>query len=393
MAQKDTAKNGNGGNLGFEADLFKAADKLRGNMEPSDYKHVALGLIFLKYISDAFEAKHNALLAEDAQAAEDKDEYLADNVFWVPKEARWSHLQANAKLPTIGTLIDDAMRAIEKDNESLKGVLPKDYSRLALNKVMLGELIDLISGIALNEEGDRSKDILGRVYEYFLSQFAGAEGKRGGEFYTPRSVVRVLVEMIEPYSGRVYDPCCGSGGMFVQSEKFVHEHGGRIGDIAIYGQESNYTTWRLAKMNLAVRGIDSDIRWNNEGSFHKDELRDLKADYILANPPFNISDWGGDRLREDVRWKFGEPPVGNANYAWLQHIYHHLAPNGKAGVVLANGSMSSSQSSEGDIRKAMLEADAVDCMVALPGQLFYSTTNPRLSVVLNPKQEPWQGTM
>ena len=376
MAQNDTAKNGNGGNLGFEADLFKAADKLRGNMEPSDYKHVALGLIFLKYISDAFEAKHIALLAEDAQAAEDKDEYLADNVFWVPKEARWSHLQANAKLPTIGTLIDDAMRAIEKDNESLKGVLPKDYARPALNKVMLGELIDLISGIALGEEGDRSKDILGRVYEYFLGQFAGAEGKRGGEFYTPRSVVRVLVEMLEPYSGRVYDPCCGSGGMFVQSEKFVHEHGGRIGDIAIYGQESNYTTWRLAKMNLAVRGIDSDIRWNNEGSFHKDELRDLKADYILANPPFNISDWGGDRLREDVRWKFGAPPVGNANYAWLQHIFHHLAPHGVAGVVLANGSMSSNQSGEGDIRKAMIEADAVDCMVALPGQLFYSTQIP-----------------
>ena len=374
--KKNMDKNGNGSALGFEADLFKAADKLRGNMEPSDYKHVALGLIFLKYISDAFEAKHKALLAEDAQAAEDKDEYLADNVFWVPKEARWSHLQAGAKLPSIGTLIDDAMRAIEKDNESLKGVLPKDYARPALNKVMLGELIDLISGIALGEEGDRSKDILGRVYEYFLSQFAGAEGKRGGEFYTPRSVVRVLVEMLEPYSGRVYDPCCGSGGMFVQSEKFVQEHGGRIGDIAIYGQESNYTTWRLAKMNLAVRGIDSDIRWNNEGSFHKDELRDLKADYILANPPFNISDWGGDRLREDVRWKFGAPPVGNANYAWLQHIFHHLAPHGVAGVVLANGSMSSNQSGEGDIRKAMIEADAVDCMVALPGQLFYSTQIP-----------------
>ncbi len=376
MAQNDTAKNGNGGTLGFEADLFKAADKLRGNMEPSDYKHVALGLIFLKYISDTFETKHKALLAEDAQAAEDKDEYLADNVFWVPKEARWSHLQASAKLATIGTLIDDAMRAIEKDNDSLKGVLPKDYARPALNKVMLGELIDLISGIALGEASDRSKDVLGRVYEYFLGQFAGAEGKRGGEFYTPRSVVRVLVEMLEPYSGRVYDPCCGSGGMFVQSEKFVQEHGGRIGDIAIYGQESNYTTWRLAKMNLAVRGIDSDIRWNNEGSFHKDELRDLKADYILANPPFNISDWGGDRLREDVRWKFGAPPVGNANYAWLQHIYHHLAPNGTAGVVLANGSMSSNQSGEGDIRRAMLEADAVDCMVALPGQLFYSTQIP-----------------
>ena len=382
MATNDTNKNGS--NLGFEAEMFKAADKLRGNMEPSDYKHVALGLIFLKYISDAFEARHKTLLAEDPQAAEDKDEYLADNVFWVPKDARWSHLQANAKLPTIGTLIDDAMRAIEKDNESLKGVLPKDYARPALNKVMLGELIDLISGIALNEEGHASRDILGRVYEYFLGQFAGAEGKRGGEFYTPRSVVRVLVEMLEPYQGRIYDPCCGSGGMFVQSEKFVQEHGGRIGDIAIYGQESNYVTWRLAKMNLAVRGIDSKIFWNNEGSFHKDEFAaqrgsdgaPMKADYILANPPFNISDWGGDRLREDVRWKFGVPPVGNANYAWLQHIVHHLAPNGTAGVVLANGSMSSTQSGEGDIRREMVEKDVVDCMVALPGQLFYSTQIP-----------------
>ena len=391
MAKKDAARTGNGGSLGFESELFKAADKLRGNMEPSDYKHVALGLIFLKYISDAFEAKHNELLAEDAQAAEDKDEYLAVNVFWVPKEARWSHLQANAKLPTIGTLIDDAMRAIEKDNDSLTGVLPKDYARPALNKVMLGELIDLISSITLNEEGHASRDILGRVYEYFLGQFAGAEGKRGGEFYTPRSVVRVLVAMLEPYKGRVYDPCCGSGGMFVQSEKFVQEHGGRIGDIAIYGQESNYTTWRLAKMNLAVRGIDSDIRWNNEGSFHKDELRDLKADYILANPPFNVSDWGGDRLREDVRWTFGVPPVGNANYAWLQHIYHHLAPKGTAGVVLANGSMSSNQSGEGEIRKAMLEADVVDCMVALPGQLFYSTQIPACLWFLAREKAPGKG--
>jgi len=393
MAQKNTSKNVgySGAQLGFEADMFKAADKLRGNMEPSDYKHVALGLIFLKYISDAFEARHMALLAQDPLAAEDKDEYLADNVFWVPKDARWSHLQASAKLPTIGTLIDDAMRAIEKDNESLKGVLPKDYARPALNKVMLGELIDLISGIALNETGHASRDLLGRVYEYFLSQFAGAEGKRGGEFYTPRSVVRVLVEMLEPYQGRIYDPCCGSGGMFVQSEKFVQEHGGRIGDIAIYGQESNYVTWRLAKMNLAVRGIDSDIRWNNEGSFHKDELRDLKADYILANPPFNISDWGGDRLREDVRWKFGTPPVGNANYAWLQHIYHHLAPNGTAGVVLANGSMSSNQSGEGELRKAMAEADVVDCMVALPGQLFYSTQIPACLWFLARNKNPASG--
>lgn len=397
---KAAGKSGNtAGDLGFEAELFKTADKLRGNMEPSDYKHVALGLIFLKYISDAFEARRKTLLAEDPQAAEDKDEYSAENVFWVPKEARWSNLQANAKQPTIGTLIDDAMRAIEKDNESLKGVLPKDYARPALNKVMLGELIDLISGIALNEEGDRSRDILGRVYEYFLGQFAGAEGKRGGEFYTPRSVVRVLVEMLEPYSGRIYDPCCGSGGMFVQSEKFVLEHGGRIGDIAIYGQESNYTTWRLAKMNLAVRGIDSRIFWNNEGSFHKDEFAaqrgsdgaPMKADYILANPPFNISDWGGDRLREDVRWTFGVPPAGNANYAWLQHIHYHLAPKGTAGVVLANGSMSSNQSGEGEIRKAMVEADVVDCMVALPGQLFYSTQIPACLWFLARNKNPGNG--
>jgi type I restriction enzyme M protein len=374
MARNDKSRNG--GNLGFEAELFKAADKLRGNMEPSDYKHVVLGLIFLKYISDAFEARHAELLAEDMAAAEDKDEYLADNIFWVPKAARWGQLKARARRPEIGTLIDEAMRAIEKENESLKGVLPKDYARPALNKVMLGELIDLISGIAMAEGGDRSKDVLGRVYEYFLSQFAGAEGKRGGEFYTPRSVVRTLVGMLEPYQGRVYDPCCGSGGMFVQSEKFVLEHGGRIGDIAIYGQESNYTTWRLAKMNLAVRGIDSDIRWNNEGSFHKDELRDLRFDFVLANPPFNISDWGGDRLREDPRWQFGVPPVGNANYAWLQHIFWHLATHGVAGGVLANGSMSSNQSGEGEIRRAMVEAGAVDCMVALPGQLFYSTQIP-----------------
>ena len=368
--------NGNGANLGFEAQLFLAADKLRKNLEPSDYKHVALGLIFLKYISNAFEAKRAALLAEDATAAEDPDEYLAENVFWVPKEARWSHLQDSAKLPTIGKLIDDAMAEIEKANASLKGVLPKDYNRPALDKVMLGELIDLVSGIGMGEPNDKAKDILGRVYEYFLGGFAGSEGKRGGEFYTPRSVVRVLVQMLEPYKGRVYDPCCGSGGMFVQSEKFVESHGGRIGDIAIYGQESNYTTWRLAKMNLAVRGIDADIRWNNEGSFHKDELKDLRFDYILANPPFNISDWGGERLREDSRWTFGAPPVGNANYAWLQHIISHLAPNGTAGVVLANGSMSSAQSGEDDIRKAMVEADVVDCMIALPGQLFYSTQIP-----------------
>ena len=383
--------NNTGANLGFEAQLWAAADKLRGNMEPSDYKHVALGLIFVKYISDAFEAKRAALLEESLADAEDPEEYLAENVFWVPKEARWSHLQANAKQPTIGKDIDGAMLAIEASNASLKGVLPKDYARPALNKIMLGELIDLVSGIGMAEEADRSRDILGRVYEYFLGGFAGAEGKRGGEFYTPRAVVGLLVEMLEPYKGRVYDPCCGSGGMFVQSEKFVAEHGGRVGDIAIYGQESNYTTWRLAKMNLAVRGIDADIRWNNEGSFHKNELQDLKADFILANPPFNISDWGGDRLREDTRWKFGVPPAGNANYAWLQHIHHHLAPNGMAGVVLTNGSMSSAQSGEGDIRRAMVEGDVVDCMIALPGQLFYSTQIPACLWFLARNKNPGNG--
>lgn len=378
---KPVRTNSNGGDLGFEAELFKAADKLRGNMEPSDYKHVALGLIFLKHISDSFEAKRAELLTEYPEGAEDRDEYAADNVFWVPPSARWAHLQANAKQPLIGKIIDEAMIAIEKDNENLKGVLPKEYARPALNAVMLGELIDLISGIALGQGKGEARDVLGRVYEYFLGQFAGSEGKRGGEFYTPRSVVRVMVEMIEPYKGRVYDPCCGSGGMFVQSEKFVELHGGRIGDIAVYGQESNYTTWRLCKMNLAVRGIDADIKWNSEGSFHKDELRDLKSDFILANPPFNISDWGGDRLREDVRWKYGIPPAGNANFAWVQHIVHHLSPSGAAGVVLANGSMSSTQNSEGEIRRALIEGvngapGVVDCMVALPGQLFYSTQIP-----------------
>jgi type I restriction enzyme M protein len=405
------AKREQGANLGFEAKLFLAADKLRGNMEPSEYKHIVLGLIFLKYISDAFEARHARLLTEVSDpgsgyyiaeesaryaVTEDRDEYLAENVFWVPKEARWSHLQASAKSPKIGNLVDDAMLAIEKSNDGLKGVLPKEYARPALNKVMLGELIDLLSTIGMAEAADRSKDILGRVYEYFLGSFASSEGKRGGEFYTPRSVVRLLVEMLEPYSdlkkgGRIYDPCCGSGGMFVQSERFVEEHGGRIGDIAVYGQESNHTTWRLCKMNLAVRGIDSDIRWNSEGSFHKDELKDLKADFILANPPFNISDWGGERLREDSRWQYGIPPAGNANFAWLQHILHHLAPTGQAGVVLANGSMSSTQSGEGDIRRSMVEADVVDCMIALPGQLFYSTQIPACLWFLTRNKNPGKG--
>lgn len=365
--------------LGFEADLFKAADRLRGNLEPSEYKHVVLGLVFLKYISEAFEGYH-AKLAEDEYAdEEDPEEYLAENIFWVPQASRWSHLRNKARDPNIGKIIDDAMEAIERvpANEKLKGVLPKNYARPTLNKEMLGDLIDLFSKIDMRGNATEARDLLGRVYEYFLSGFASSEGKRGGEFFTPRSVVKTLVSMLEPKKGRVYDPCCGSGGMFIQSENFIEDHGGRRDDISVYGQEINHTTWRLAMMNLAVQGIDAEIKWNNEGTFIRDELPDLRADYVLANPPFNISDWGAERLTEDARWKnYGMPPKGNANYAWLQHILHHLAPRGTAGVVLANGSMSSQQSGEGDIRKAMIEADKVDCMVALPGQLFYSTQIP-----------------
>lgn len=369
-------KTSNGANLGFEQKLWAAADKLRGHMDPGEYKHVALGLIFLKYISDAFEGRQAELAREKGADPEDRDEYVAVNIFWVPKQARWPHLQANAKQPTIGKLLDDAMVAIEKENPSLKGVLPKDYARPSLDKQRLGELVDLIGTIGLGDKESRSKDILGRVYEYFLSQFASKEGKKGGEFYTPRCVVRLLVEMIEPYKGRVYDPCCGSSGMFVQSEEFIKQHGGRIGDISIYGQESNPTTWRLAKMNLALRGIEANLGPHHADTFHNDLHKDLKADFILANPPFNMSDWGGERLRDDVRWKYGVPPAGNANFAWVQHMIHHLAPNGIAGFVLANGSMSSNQSGEGEIRRKIIEADLVDCMIALPGQLFYGTPIP-----------------
>ncbi|MBV8451777.1 MAG: SAM-dependent DNA methyltransferase [Deltaproteobacteria bacterium] len=345
-------------------------------MDAAEYKHVVLGLLFLKYISDAFEAKHAELEAQRAEGAdpEDPDEYRAVRIFWVPKEARWSYLRANAPQSKIGTIVDDAMAAIERDNPSLKGVLPRDYGRPGLDKTRLGQLINLISDIGLGSPADRSKDILGRVYEYFLSQFASAEGKKGGQFYTPAHVVRVLVEVLAPYKGRVYDPCCGSGGMFVQSEKFIEAHSGKIGDISIYGQESNYTTWRLAKMNLAIRGIDAQIAHGD--TFHADKHPDLKADYVLANPPFNDSDWRGELLKEDKRWVYGTPPAGNANFAWVQHFIWHLAPTGLAGFVLANGSMSSNQSGEGEIRKNIIEADLVDCMVALPGQLFYSTQIP-----------------
>lgn len=370
-------KTNNGAKLGFEQTLWAAADKQRGHMDAAEYKHVVLGLIFLKYISDAFNELYQKLEQEEYADPEERDEYIAETIFWVPKEARWSFLQSNAKQPTIGKLLDEAMDAIEKENPSLKGVLPKEYGKPALDKRLLGELIDLVGKIGLGDAQNRSKDILGRVYEYFLGQFASAEGKKGGQFYTPRCVVQLLVEMIEPYKGRIYDPCCGSGGMFVQSEKFVEAHGGRIGDLSIYGQESNPTTWKLCKMNLAIRGIDGNLGSQNADSFHLDLHKDLKADFILANPPFNMSDWGGERLREDARWNhYGTPPVGNANYAWVEHIIHHLSPNGIAGFVLANGSMSSNQSGEGDIRKAIVDADLVDCMVALPGQLFYNTQIP-----------------
>lgn len=373
---KTAAKAETGANLGFEAKLWQMADGLRNNMDAAEYKHVVLGLIFLKYISDAFEAKHAELETQRKKGAdpEDPDEYKAASIFWVPKEARWSYLKANAPQPTIGTLVDDAMAAIERDNPSLKTVLPKDFGRVGLDKIRLGQIINLVSDIALGHTADRAKDTLGRVYEYFLSRFASAEGKSGGQFYTPSSVVRVLVEMLAPYKGRVYDPCCGSGGMFVSSEKFIEAHSGKLGDISIYGQESNYTTWRLAKMNLAIRGIDAQI--GHGDTFHHDAHPDLKADYVLANPPFNDSDWRGELLKDDKRWVYGTPPASNANFAWVQHFIHHLAPTGLAGFVLANGSMSSSQSGEGEIRKAIIEADLVDCMVALPGQLFYSTQIP-----------------
>jgi type I restriction enzyme M protein len=382
--RKDASRAASAATVGYEGQLWQMADALRGSMDAAEYKHVCLGLLFLKYISDAFEEKHAALLAEQAQGAdpEDPDEYRAESIFWVPPEARWPHLKVQARQSSIGQLVDDAMAGIERDNPALKGVLPKDYARPALDKQRLGQLIDMISNIQVGDEASRATDVLGRVYEYFLSQFASAEGKKGGEFYTPRCVVKLLVEMIEPYRGRVYDPCCGSSGMFVQSVEFIRAHakgngnGGKAkADISIYGQESNYTTWRLARMNLAIRGIDSGQIAQGD-TFHNDRHPDLKADFILANPPFNISDWGGERLREDQRWRYGVPPAGNANFAWVQHIVHHLAPGGVAGFVLANGSMSSNQSGEGEIRKQLIEADLVDCMVALPGQLFYSTQIP-----------------
>ena len=401
---KTKTKTGDGNEAtDFRSELWAMADALRGSMDAAEYKHVVLGLIFLKYISDAFEEAHTKLVDEVAEGAdpEDPDEYRAQNIFWVPTEARWPNLQSQARQPTIGRVVDNAMTAIERDNPALKDVLPKDYARPNLDKTRLGQVVDMVTNIQVGGVEARATDVLGSVYEYFLEQFALAEGRKGGEFYTPRSVVRLLVEMLQPYEGRVYDPCCGSSGMFIQSMAFIDAHtngkpspgaerrplpegevkiagdvsGGRAREkISIYGQESNYTTWRMARMNLAIRGIEGQIAHGD--SFHNDRHPDLKADYILANPPFNVSDWGGDRLRDDKRWTFGVPPNGNANFAWVQHFLHHLSPRGTAGFVLANGSMSSNQSNEGEIRKNIIEADLVECIVALPGQLFRSTQIP-----------------
>ena len=364
-------------NVGFEEKLWQAADKLRSNMDAAEYKHVVLGLIFLKYVSDSFEEKYQALLEEGYGDEEDRDEYLADNIFWVPKEARWSEIQKHATNADIGSVIDHAMETLENENNTLKGVLTKNYSRAELDKTRLGELVTLFTNIEVGSTAAQERDVLGRVYEYFLSKFASAEGKLGGEFYTPSCIVRTLVEMIEPFEGQILDPACGSGGMFCQSARFVKEHQGNIRDISIFGQESNPTTWKLAKMNLAIRQLEANLGRHNADSFHDDQHKMLKANYILANPPFNVSDWGGERLQDDIRWKYGIPPVGNANFAWLQHMIHHLSPaGGVCGTVLANGSLSSNTSNEGNIRKNMIIGDVVECIVAMPGQLFYSTGIP-----------------
>jgi len=372
----------------FEQLLWSAADKLRKNIDAAEYKHVVLGLLFLKYVSDSFDELHQKILNKEGEFAyddpEDKLVYSSKYVFFVPQKARWSYLVSKAKLPTIGEDIDSAMDLIEKDNPKLRGVLPKQFARPQLDKMVLGELIDLINNIQLGNEAARMKDMLGVVYEYFLGQFALAEGRKGGQFYTPRSVVQLLVDMLQPSHGKVYDPCCGSGGMFVMSEKFVKQHQGRIDDITIYGQESNQTTWRLAVMNLAIRGIDPEqVKWNAEGSFLKDALPDLKADFIIANPPFNISDWGAELLKSDGRWKYGVPPTGNANYGWLQHMLYHLSPKGKAGVVLSKGALTTKQNGEYEIRKNMIEDGVVDCIVNLPTKLFLNTQIPACLWFLN----------
>ena len=362
--------------IGFEEELWASADKLRNNMDAAEYKHVVLWLIFLKYVSDTFMEKYKELLEEDEEFAEDMDAYLAEGVFWVPEIARWDYIAKHSKQVEIGQIVDSALDAIEKENDSLRGVLPKNYSRPELDKRILGEIIDLFTNINVGGKEGKEKDILGRVYEYFLGKFAANEGKGGGEFYTPKSIVALMVEMIQPFKGYVYDPACGSGGMFVQSLKFVEEHSGSTFDISVYGQESNPTTWKLAKMNLAIRGIENNLGSKNADTFHEDLHKNLKADYILANPPFNQSDWGQPLLVDDARWKWGTPPQGNANYGWIEHMLDKLSQKGKAGVVLANGSLSSNTSGEGDIRRKILEDDLVDCIVALPDKLFYTTGIP-----------------
>ena len=362
-------------NIGFEEEIWKAACVLRGNIDASEYKSVVLGLIFLKYISDRFEQKYEELKAEGEGFEEDIDEYTSEGIFFVPQGARWKDIAAVAHTPEIGVAIDNAMRSIEKNNKRLKDILPKNFARPELDKRRLGDVVDLFTNIKMHEHGDE-KDILGRTYEYCLSKFAEQEGKLAGEFYTPSCVVRTLVEVLQPFHGRVYDPCCGSGGMFVQSAKFVESHSGNINDISVYGQDSNPTTWKMAQMNLAIRGIDADLGQYNADTFFNDCHPTLRADYIMANPPFNLSDWGADKLQDDVRWKYGIPPAGNANFAWMQHMIYHLAPNGKIGMVLANGSLSSQSGGEGEIRKNIVNADLVDCIVAMPPQLFYTTQIP-----------------
>lgn len=373
----------------LEKELFKSADGLRKNIDAAEYKHVVLGLIFLKYISESFEKRYKELEEEAYSDPEDRDEYVADNLFFVPALARWKHIQAQAKVSSIGETLDNAMAAIEKENKELRGVLPQVYGRANLDKTALGGLIDIVSNIKLQKEGEDSKDILGRVYEYFLGEFANAEGKKGGQFYTPKSIVKAMVEIIEPYKGRVYDPACGSSGMFVMSEKFIKEHNGDVSKITVYGQESNQTTWKLSKMNLAIRNINSKfVQWNAEGSFLKDAHPDLKADYILANPPFNQKGWGAEILEKDARWQYGLPPEGNANYAWIQHMLFHLSPRGVMATVLSNGSLSTTTMGEGDIRKRLIEENLVECIVALPKQLFYNTGIPACIWILRRNKAP-----
>ena len=369
MPEKNTA------DIGFEKKIWDAACVLRGNIDASEYKSVVLGLIFLKYISDRFEEKYNQLKEEGDGFEEDIDEYTSEGIFFVPQGARWSDVAAKAHTPEIGVTIDNAMRSIEKENKRLKDILPKNFARPELDKRRLGDVVDLFTNIKMIDHGNE-KDILGRTYEYCLAKFAEQEGKLAGEFYTPSCVVRTLVEILQPYHGRVYDPCCGSGGMFVQSAKFIENHSGNINDISVYGQDSNPTTWKLAQMNLAIRGIDADLGQYNADTFFNDCHPTLRADFIMANPPFNLSDWGADKLQDDVRWKYGIPPASNANFAWLQHMIYHLAPNGRIGMVLANGSLSSQSGGEGEIRKNIINADLVDCIIAMPAQLFYTTQIP-----------------